>query len=80
MLEEDELLKGDGRQSTSSGFESMPISETSYGSGTNQELTIDLPANGRFDITLSAIDDITDVTIVAAWNYAEFIEPITEPN
>ncbi len=80
MLEEDEFLKGDGRQSTSNSFESMPISETSYGSGTEQELTIDLPANGRFDITLSATDDITDVTIVAAWNYAEFIDPITKPN
>jgi len=79
MLEEDDYMKGEGRQSTSSDFDSEPVTEVSYGEGTEQMITVDFPANGRFDITLTAIDDISDVTIVAVWSYAEFIDPVPEP-
>ena len=48
----------------------------SSGEGTSQSVYIDLPANGRFDIVLDAVTDISDVTIVANWVYSDFLEPI----
>ena len=78
MLEEDEFLKGDGRQSTSSGFESMPI--------WNLWWFWNWP---RTTIGLPWMEDLTSpylwrwhyrVTIVVVLNYAEFIDPITESN
>ena len=40
----------------------------SYGEGTSQELYIYFPAQGRFDITLTSIDDFSEVSIVATWD------------
>jgi hypothetical protein len=40
----------------------------SYGEGTSQELYIYFPAQGRFDITLTSIDDFSEVSIIAAWD------------
>lgn len=40
---------------------------TSYGEGTSQDLYIYSPAAGRFDITLTAQDDFSDVTVIAYW-------------
>jgi hypothetical protein len=40
---------------------------------------VDLPANGRFDITVEAIEGFSDVTISANWVYSDFIDPIEEP-
>ena len=65
--------------------ESQEIELESYGEGTLQTIYVDLPANGRFDITLSAETDVSDVSIIASWEYSDFVdpiiddEPITEP-
>ena len=40
----------------------------SYGEGTSQELYIYFPAAGRFDITVSSVEDFSDVSIVATWD------------
>ena len=40
---------------------------TSYGDGTDQEVYVYSPAQGQFDITLVAVDDFSDVSIVAYW-------------
>ena len=40
----------------------------SYGEGTSQELYIYFPAQGRFDITLTSIDDFSEVSIAATWD------------
>ena len=74
-----------GRQRPSLETESQEIELESYGEGTLQTIYVDLPANGRFDITLSAETDVSDVSIIASWEYSDFIdpiiddEPITEP-
>ena len=47
----------------------------SYGEGTNQDLYIFSPAAGRFDITIVAQDDFSDVSIVAFWNENKRPEP-----
>ena len=52
---------------------------TSYGDGTNQELYIFSPAAGRFDITVIAEDDFSDVSIVAYWKVDDRPGPEPEP-
>ncbi len=39
----------------------------STGEGTTHILYVEMPANGRFDITLTVVDAIDDVSIIAAW-------------
>jgi hypothetical protein len=56
------------------------VSVTSNGEGTEQQIFVNLPANGRFEITLKALEDISEVSIIASWVYSEFIDPIEEPN
>ena len=52
---------------------------TSYGEGTSQELYIFSPAAGRFDITVIAEDDFSDVSIVAYWKVDNRPGPEPEP-
>ena len=52
---------------------------TSYGEGTYQELYIYSPAAGRFDITVIAEDDFSDVSIVAYWKEDTRPQPGPEP-
>ena len=52
---------------------------TSYGEGTSQELYIFSPAAGRFDITVIAEDDFSDVSIVAYWKVDDRPGPEPEP-
>lgn len=52
---------------------------TSYGDGTNQELYIYSPAAGRFDITIVAQDDFSDVSILAYWKEDSRPNPEPEP-
>ena len=72
-----------GRQMPDIEVTSETISVESKGEGTSHSLYIQMPANGRFDITLIAEEDFSDVTIVAKWKYSELppIDPIdpTEP-
>ena len=67
-----------GRQRPSMETDSEKVEIDSYGEGTSQTIFVDLPANGRFDIILSAETDISDVSIIANWAYSDFIEPIDD--
>ena len=79
IFEEDEFMKEGERQTPSNNFESDEVSVESYGEDTEQMIYLDLPANGQFDITLTALEAISDVTIVASWVYTDMIDPIVEP-
>tara|TARA_B100000900_G_C20602288_1_gene726163 strand:+ start:6773 stop:10474 length:3702 start_codon:yes stop_codon:yes gene_type:complete len=74
-----------GRQRPSVGTDYEEVEIESYGEGTSQTIFVDLPANGRFDITLTAETDLSDVSIIANWVYSDFIdsidvdEPVLEP-
>jgi len=72
-----------GRQMPNVDFTSETIIVQSNGDGTSQSLFIQMPANGRFDITLIAEETFSDVSLVAKWEYSDIppIEPIdpTEP-
>ena len=73
---------GDGRP----GGRQMPdveiISETiivqSNGDGTLQSLFIQMPSNGRFNITLISKETFSDVTLVAKWEYSDLppVDPV----
>ena len=79
FFEDDFFIEESGRQRPGGNFDYEETTVTSYGLGTEQTIYVDLPANGRFDITLQAIDGFSDVTIVANWVYSDFIDPIEEP-
>lgn len=78
-FDEEDFGKGEGRQASGLNFDSNAVELNSNGEDTEQMIYVDLPANGRFDITLTALEEISEVTIVASWVYTEFIEPITDP-
>ena len=78
FFDDEKFFTEEGRQIPSDDFDSEEATINSYGIGTEQSLYVDLPANGRFDITVEAIDDFSDVTIVASWLYSDFIEPIED--
>ena len=79
FFEDDFFIDESGRQRPGGNFDYEETTVTSYGLGTEQTIYVDLPANGRFDITVEAIDGFSDVTIVANWVYSDFIDPIEEP-
>ena len=79
FFDDDMFFTEEGRQRPGGDFDSEETTVYSYGVGTEQTLYVDLPANGRFDITVEAIDEFSDVTIVASWVYSDFIEPIVDP-
>ncbi|MDG1548411.1 MAG: hypothetical protein P8Q94_00005, partial [Candidatus Poseidoniaceae archaeon] len=68
-----------GRQRPGADPVAEQVSVTSNGDGTEQQIFVNLPANGRFEITLKALEDISEVSIIASWVYSEFIDPIEEP-
>ncbi|MDA8610134.1 hypothetical protein N9L86_02870 [Euryarchaeota archaeon] len=83
-VEED---KGDGNDGKTGGrqggmpsmdFTSVPVFEISYGEGTEQYMFVSMPANGRFDVTLIATEDVTDVGLVANWFESDI--PPVDPN
>ena len=59
------------------GLVSEDITIQSNGEGTSQSIMIWNPSNGRFDITLTAVSDISDVSIIASWVESQLppIEP-----
>ena len=75
----DEDFGESGRQRPGAEPAAEQVSINSDGVNTEQQIFINLPANGRFDITLNAIEDISEVSIIASWVYSEFIDPIEEP-
>ena len=76
---EDDKFEEEGRQRPGDNLDSEQVTLTSDGIGTEEMIYLDLPANGRFDITVVASQEISEVTIVASWVYSDFIEPIDEP-
>ena len=79
FFDEDMFFSEEGRQRPGGNFYSEEATVYSDGIGTEETIFVDLPANGRFDITVEAIEDFSDVTIVASWIYSDFIEPIENP-
>ncbi len=71
----------DGRQGrpngNGDGLTSQDITIESSGDGTSQSIMIWNPSNGRFDITLTAVSDISEVSIIASWVESQLppIEP-----
>jgi hypothetical protein len=71
--------KTEGRQGRPvDGFTAAEVQVDSFGEGTEHTLFINMPANGRFDITLTVFDEISDVSIIAVWedSQAPPIDPI----
>ena len=79
FFEDDIFMEESGRQRPGGNFDSEEAVISSDGLGTEQLIYVDLPANGRFDITVEAIEGFSDVTIIASWEYSDFIDPIEEP-
>ena len=66
-----------GRQQQSS----EQVKVESDGEGTQQSIEVFLPAPGRFDITVSAINDFSGVSIVASWQeQGGVLDPVIEPD
>jgi hypothetical protein len=63
------------------GLTTEEVEVTSFGEGTEHTLYVQMPANGRFDITLTVYDEISDVSIMAIWEDSQLppIDPV-EPN
>jgi hypothetical protein len=74
----------DGRQGrpngNGDGLTSQDISIESNGDGTSQSIMIWNPSNGRFDITLTAVSDISDVSIIASWVESQLPPIDSEPD
>ena len=79
FFDDDIFMEESGRQRPGEIFDSEEAVISSDGLGTEQLIYVDLPANGRFDITVEAIEGFSDVTIIASWEYSDFIDPIEEP-
>lgn len=81
--EEEDEKTGDGK---TEGRQGRPVEEftpeqveiESDGEGTEHTIFIELPANGRFDITLTVEEEISDVSIIAMWEDSP-LPPIDEP-
>ena len=60
------------------GLTTSEVQVDSFGDGTEHTLFINMPANGRFDITLTVFDEISDVSIIAVWEDSQMppIDPI----
>ena len=79
----DEDFRPGGRQGPEIEFTSETIVVESNGEGTSHFLFIQMPASGRFDITLVAKEAFSEVTLVAKWKYSDLppVDPVepTEP-
>ena len=67
-----------GRQMPGMELGSETIFVESKGEGTKHTLFIEMPSNGRFDITLIAQESFADVSLVANWVYADL--PPVDPD
>jgi hypothetical protein len=76
--EEGRQGRPNGNQGNGMDLTSEDIFVESNGDGTSQSIMIWNPSNGRFDITLSATSDISDVSIIATWVESE-LPPIDPP-
>ena len=76
--EEGRQGRPNGNQGNEMDLTSEDITVESNGDGTSQSIMIWNPSNGRFDITLFAVSDISDVSIIATWVESE-LPPIDPP-
>ena len=76
--EEGRQGRPNGNQGNGMDLTSEDIFVESNGDGTSQSIMIWNPSNGRFDITLFAVSDISDVSIIATWVESE-LPPIDPP-
>ena len=67
-----------GRQMPGMELESESIIVESKGEGTEHTLFIEMPSNGRFDISLIAEESFSDVSLVANWEYSDL--PPVDPD
>lgn len=65
-----------GRQMPGMELGSETVLMESKGMGTEHTLYIEMPSNGRFDITLIAEESFSQVSLVANWEYAD-LPPVT---
>ena len=84
MRYELEFTDGGGRPGPGFGVETVPVDAEliSGKDGTNHQMTLEFPLNGRFDITMTGLSDAEEVSIMVRWDESEFpVEPIepTEP-
>ena len=82
MQYEIEFTDGGGRPGTGFGIETVPreVELTSGKDGTNHQVSLEFPLNGRFDITMTGLSDAEEISIVVRWDESDFpvdpIEPI----
>ena len=69
-----------GGRPNGDGLTSEDITIQSNGEGTSQSIMIWNPSNGRFDITLTAVSDISDVSIIASWEESQLPPIDQEPD
>lgn len=73
-----DFFEESGRQRPGDDLQAQTVVVDSDGFDTYQEIYLDLPANGVFDIVLNTNDGFSDVNIVASWEYSDFIDPIDD--
>jgi len=55
----------------------MDVALTSGKDGTNHQVSLEFPLNGRFDITMTGLSDAEEITIVVRWDESDFpVDPI----
>ena len=54
-----------------------PFDITSGKEGTNHQVTVEFPMNGRVDITMTGLSDAEEITLVARWDETELpVDPV----
>ena len=79
MQYEIEFTDDGGRPGTGFGIETIPmdVALTSGKDGTNHQVSLEFPLNGRFDITMTGLSDAEEITIVVRWDESDFpVDPI----
>ena len=78
MQYEIEFTDGGGRPGTGFGVETVPVDAelVSGKDGTNHQVSLEFPLNGRFDITMTGLSDAEEISILVRWDRSDFpVEP-----
>ena len=74
-----EFTEGDGRPGPGFGVETVPreVEMMSSKDGTNHQISLEFPLNGRFDITMDGLSDAEEISILVRWDESDFpVEPV----
>ena len=74
-----EFTEGDGRPGLGFGVETVPreVELMSSKDGTNHQISLEFPLNGRFDITMDGLSDAEEISILVRWDESDFpVEPV----